>query len=69
MQQQYLTVDDLITRWGKVVTRGTLANWRSKRVGPPFVKLRARVVYPVAELVVWEKKNQRGETNGANDNE
>lgn len=58
MQKQYLTADDLIERWGRVITRGTLANWRSKRVGPPFVKLGTRVVYPVEALTDWEKQHQ-----------
>lgn len=72
MDRQFLTVDELITRWGSVVTRGTLANWRSKRVGPPFVKLRARVLYPVSALIEFEKNglHQNIEAkNGANDNE
>ena len=58
MTPQFLTVDDVVKRWGGVVTRGTLANWRCKRVGPPFVKLRARVVYPVDGLRDWEIANQ-----------
>jgi len=68
MMQDFLTADELVKRWGNVVTRGTLANWRSKRVGPPFVKLRARVVYPVPDLIEWEKQNQHGATDGSNDN-
>ena len=58
MQTQFLTVDDVVARWAGVVTRGTLANWRCKKVGPPFVKLRARVVYPVEGLRVWEQSNE-----------
>lgn len=57
MQTQFLTVDDVIRRWGGVVTRGTLANWRCKKVGPTFVKLRARVVYPLDGLIEWERAN------------
>jgi hypothetical protein len=59
MTPQFLTVDDVVKRWGGVVTRGTLANWRCKRVGPPFVKLRARVVYPMEGLLEWEAANQQ----------
>jgi len=71
MDRQFLTVDELISRWGSVVTRGTLANWRSKRVGPPFVKLRARVLYPLASLIEFEENGLHisiGDKNGANDN-
>lgn len=57
MQTQFLTVDDVVARWGGVVTRGTLANWRCKKVGPRFVKLRARVVYPIDGLIEWETAN------------
>lgn len=55
--QTFLTADDVVSRWGGVVTRGTLANWRCKKVGPPFVKLRARVVYPIDGLTEWERAN------------
>jgi hypothetical protein len=33
---------------------GTLANWRSRRVGPPYYKLRGRkVLYPYDEFIEW----------------
>ncbi len=28
-------------------TRGTLANWRHKNVGPPYVEIAGRIYYPV----------------------
>ena len=55
---QFLTPPQLAQRWGGAVALGTLANWRCQRVGPPFKKLRGRVVYSVAELIEWETKNQ-----------
>lgn len=64
MDKQYLTVDDLVARWGNVISRGTLANWRSKRVGPPYVKLRARVVYPVNGVLEYEQANEFKNDNG-----
>lgn len=33
----------------------TLANWRNKRVGPPFFKFGQRVLYSLAQLEEWEK--------------
>lgn len=35
------------------VARGTLRNWRCAGNGPPFVKIRGRVWYPLALLVEW----------------
>lgn len=36
------------------VARVTLTGWRSRKTGPPFVKLARRVVrYPSAKLVAW----------------
>lgn len=34
----------------------TLAHWRNKRIGPPFLKFGKRVLYPLMELQAWEKK-------------
>lgn len=53
----FLTVDELLARWKGVLTKGTLANWRSKKVGPPYIKLRTKVVYPFEQLEEWEQAN------------
>lgn len=66
---KFLTASQLIERWGQIVTLGTLANWRSKRIGPPYVKLGVRVLYPIDPLVEWEKQNQHGATSASNDNQ
>ena len=34
----------------------TLANWRNKRIGPPYRKFGQRVLYPLDLLTEWEKK-------------
>ena len=34
----------------------TLANWRNKRLGPPFAKFGSRVLYPLDLLEEWERK-------------
>lgn len=62
---EFFTADDLVIRWKQTITVGTLANWRSKKRGPPFVKIGGKVLYPVAALLEWESKNVRV----ANDNE
>lgn len=63
-QQAFLTPQELAQRWCGAVTTGTLANWRCKGVGPDFMKLRGRVLYPSAKVEAWEAEN----TVAANDN-
>lgn len=57
---EFLTAEQLARRWAGIVTTGTLANWRSKRVGPQFVKLRGRVLYPLDRVTAWEAENMSG---------
>jgi hypothetical protein len=59
-RNEFLTPDQLVDRWGGAVGRGTLANWRAQRRGPPYVKVGARVVYPLDQLVAWEQQNTAG---------
>lgn len=53
----FLTATDLAGRWNGAFTTGTLANWRSKKVGPAFIKLRGRVLYPLDKVEAWEISN------------
>lgn len=34
----------------------TLANWRNRRIGPPFRKFGRRVIYPLDLLEQWERQ-------------
>lgn len=63
---EYLTPAELVKRWGGAVTTGTLANWRSKGIGPAFAKFGSRVRYPLVRVVEWESANLH--LVGANDN-
>ncbi len=38
---------------GKSPTKGTLDNWRSKGIGPRFIKIGRLVFYDTAELDRW----------------
>jgi hypothetical protein len=38
------------------VSPGTLANWRSSKVGPPYYKLRGKVAYFVDDLEKWARQ-------------
>lgn len=55
---KFLTPDEVAERYRGEVSVGTLRNWRSMRVGPSFVKIGKAVLYPIAELDVWDERNR-----------
>jgi hypothetical protein len=40
------------------IKRGTLANWRSSKKGPPYLKVGGRIYYPVSGLIDWFKAHK-----------
>lgn len=64
--QKVITPDDLVVRWGGSHTKGTLANWRSQKKGPPFIKRGAKVLYPLDRLEAWEAANDNQTTDEQN---
>ena len=48
---RYLTPREVAQSYG--FSEGTLANMRSRRIGPPFVKMKKKVLYPVEQLEAW----------------
>lgn len=56
---EMLSVDDLISRWRGQVKATTLATWRSRKLGPPYVKVGGRVLYPMKAVEEYEKRNTR----------
>lgn len=62
--EEFLTPEQVVTRWNSAVTVGTLANWRSKKKGPAFQKFGSKVRYPLAAVEAFERAN----FVGANDN-
>lgn len=51
----YLTPNEVVDRYeGKISVR-TLANWRSSGTSPPFTKVGGRILYPLRDLLEWEK--------------
>lgn len=54
---KFLTAEEVSERYRGEVTVGTLRNWRAMRIGPAFVKIGKAVLYPVAELDAWDRKN------------
>lgn len=57
MNTQFLTPAEVVARWGGAVTTDTLANWRSKRKGPRFTKVGARVRYRLQDVIAYEIQN------------
>jgi len=55
----FLTVDELVIRWKGQVKASTLTTWRSRQTGPKFVKCGGRVLYPLAAIEDYERKNTR----------
>lgn len=47
------------------LSTGTLSNWRVRGDGPSFIKLGSKVLYPLAEVEAYEKRQLRRNTTGA----
>jgi predicted DNA-binding transcriptional regulator AlpA len=46
-------LDDDVTAEQIGITRGTLANWRSRHLGPPYLKIGRRVQYRQEDIDAW----------------
>lgn len=57
INQTYLTHEEVTERYRGTVTIGTLRNWRSMRMGPPYVKVGKSILYPIIQLDIWDQKN------------
>jgi hypothetical protein len=49
--------EDLARRWG--ISPRTLERWRLQRVGPPYLKLRGRILYRMEDVQEFEANNLR----------
>lgn len=54
MEKRYLRAKEVVARYDGTIKLQTLANWRSQKSGPPYIKLGGYVMYPVDELEAWE---------------
>jgi hypothetical protein len=55
---KYLTPAELCERLSRKITTKTLANWRSMGkglMGPDFVKLGGKILYPLSRVIAWER--------------
>ena len=51
---QYLTPDDLARMWQ--VSAGTIANWRTNKKGPEFIRIGGLVRYSPEAVQAWLAK-------------
>jgi hypothetical protein len=52
----YLSPDQLLERWGNLVTKQTLGLWRRDGKGPMHMKIGNKVVYPIDFVIEYEQK-------------
>ena len=55
-EPKLLTPQALVERWQNSITLVTLATWRSRKLGPRYVKIGGRVLYPAEGIEEWEQK-------------
>ena len=58
-----LTQDQLAARWH--ISPRTLEQWRWRGVGPRYLKIGGRVIYPETEIERFEAKRLHQNTTGA----
>lgn len=56
-ESKYLTPKEVSDRYRGAISTGTLKNWRSQRIGPPFIKVGKSVLYATEQLDQWDRKN------------
>ena len=57
MKKRYLTQDEVADRYRGLISVRTLANWRSMRIGPKFLKCGKTVLYEEGGLDAWDERN------------
>lgn len=55
MSIKHLNQAQLAARWG--VSQATLERWRSKGIGPVFLKLPGRVIYRIEDIESYEAEH------------
>lgn len=57
--KRYLTQRELLDRWRGEIKLATLTTWRSRKQGPPYVKVGGKILYPLGGVEEYEKRNSR----------
>jgi hypothetical protein len=55
-EKEFLTPAEVAARYSQTISVRTLANWRSTKNSPPYVKVGGRVLYPIKDLLAWETR-------------
>jgi DNA-binding transcriptional regulator YiaG len=63
MSSDRLSEKQVAKRFG--VTPSTLANWRWRGYGPPFLKVGRRVQYVDSDVQAWEEAQRRDPSSAA----
>lgn len=61
---RYLTPEELSARFRDRISVRTLANWRCLGLGPKFVKVGGRILYPADQVTAWEQARTAESTSG-----
>lgn len=56
-KKRYLTQEEVAERYRGMISVRTLANWRSARRGPKFLKCGKTILYEEGELDAWDERN------------
>lgn len=59
-ESDYMTADELVCRFKNLISKRTLANWRSHGEGPKYTKIGGRVLYSLKAVQEWEQRRTRG---------
>ena len=57
-ETKFLTPEEVTERYRGGVSLGTLRNWRTRKIGPSFLKVGKAVLYPLEELEAWDERNR-----------
>lgn len=62
VEDQFLTPDELVSRYNRNISVKTLANWRTKGGGPEYIKIGGKIMYSKSSVVLWERLRTYGST-------
>jgi hypothetical protein len=54
-KELHLTPDELAERWH--MAPGSLGNWRSRGLGPRYIKIGKSILYPLSAIEEYERNN------------
>lgn len=54
--RQFITPDQLSQRYAGKVSLGTMERWRWQKIGPPYFRFGATVLYSVDDVERWENR-------------